>query len=398
METRVYRVPESNLFRLNERVHKMNKRALKLRLAPITLNTIKTEDVELFEDGLSTGKFRRYHHITFDGQTPKLAGWTLQAVLERIPEIEGNIVRCVPGISLPVSYRTVSPVCEHCKLTRRRTETFILLNEDGRMVQVGRNCLADFLGGIEPAELLASEEFLASIDACLEDAEDDSRGSSEREYIPLLSVLSVTAMMIRVDGWVSKKTAQETDKNATAYAVQGYLFSRDRNKDFPPYQYTLSESDTVCAESAIEWARSLTERTDLNDYLYNLSVLGKTDKVDSKSFGLACSIVSAYQRELGLIETRKQEAEQGAKSEYFGTIGKREIFTLTVSAVISSASDFGPLDIHKFTDANGNIAVWFASNGTRLDIGKAYQITGSVKKQEAYRGIKQTVLTRCKVK
>lgn len=395
METRIYRVPESNLFRLNERIAKFNKRAHKLNLTPIILTTVKTEDVEIMEQGEPSGRFRRYHHITFDGQTPKLAGWTLQAVLERIPEIEGNMVRCLPNVSLPVSYRTQDPICEHCKLSRRRTETFVLLNEDGRLIQVGRNCLADFLGGANPEDLLTLAEYLLSIDACLEDSEDDSNGTREKEYVSLLHVLEVTSMIIRVDGWVSRKTAQEQDKNPTSAAVQGYLFARNRDKDFPPHIYAIQESDTTCAESAIEWARTLNTRLELDDYLYNLSVLGKTEKVDTKSFGLACSIVSAYQREMNKNEARKQDALQGARSEYFGTIGQREVFTLTVKAIINSASDFGPLFIHKLEDAAGNRATWFASSGP-LDIGKTYQIKGTVKKHEEYKGIKQTILTRCK--
>lgn len=397
METRIYRVPESNLFRLNERIAKLNKRAHKLNLALIVLATVKTEDVEIMEQGEPSGRFRRYHHITFEGQTPKLAGWQLQAVLERIPEIEGNIVRCLPNVSLPVSYRTQEPICEHCKLSRRRLETFVLLNGDGRLIQVGRNCLADFLGGANPEDLLSSAEYLLSIDACLEEAEDDGySGTREKEYVSLLHVLEVTSMIIRIDGWVSRKTAQEQDKNPTSAAVQGYLFAKDREKDFPSYQYSIVESDTACAESAIEWARTLNTRSELDDYLYNLSVLGKTEKVDTKSFGLACSIVSSHQREMNKNETRKREAEQGAKSEYFGTIGQREVFTLTVKTVINSATDYGPLFIHKLEDVAGNHATWFSSSES-LEIGKTHQLTATVKKHEEYKGIKQTILTRCAV-
>ena len=61
METRIYRVPESNLFRLNERIAKLNKRAHKLNLTPIVLTTVKTEDVEITEQGEPSGRFLRLH-------------------------------------------------------------------------------------------------------------------------------------------------------------------------------------------------------------------------------------------------------------------------------------------------------------------------------------------------
>jgi hypothetical protein len=60
------------------------------------------------------------------------------------------------------------------------------------------------------------------------------------------------------------------------------------------------------------------------------------------------------------------------------------------------------------SDENGNVIVWFATGGNTvevgtegvrapLEIGRTYQIKGTVKKHEEYFGVKQTCLTRCKV-
>jgi hypothetical protein len=91
---------------------------------------------------------------TLTGETPKLpGGWTLVGVIELL---EGNVLlRNVPGETMPVLYRDAAraTLCEHCNTKRNRTATFVVRDEAGAHKQVGRQCLADFLGHVDPHAL-----------------------------------------------------------------------------------------------------------------------------------------------------------------------------------------------------------------------------------------------------
>ncbi|MGA4842102.1 hypothetical protein [Streptomyces sp. G45] len=51
----------------------------------------------------------------------------------------------------------------------------------------------------------------------------------------------------------------------------------------------------------------------------------------------------------------------------------------------------------KFSDASGNVYVWFSSAAIVPDKGDEVEVTGTVKKHDMYGEVAQTVLTRCRV-
>lgn len=415
METKTtYRVPEENLWKLNRNLGKLNKRAAKLGLTPIVLTELGTEQVEIKEKSLSwavdgamesTGRYRVVHIMSFTGVTPKLAGWALQATIEQAHDEDGyligNIVRVVPGVeNLPIQYRNAEPWCDHCKTHRRRNETFVVKHDDGSYKQIGRNCLVDFLGGADPAALMEGAEFLFDVDALMSEAEDEGFGGSGayvKEYVTLLTVLEVTAAVIRNDGWVSKKIAMEQERTATSVHVANILFMHadKREENYPREKYGRTEEDTNKAEAAIEWAKSLAGDTE-NEYRYNLSVLARAGRCDRRGFGIACSMLAAHLRELGYFEERKLQRDADLKSQYVGAIGEKIEFEATVEKVILTASDWGSLNIHKMRTLDGNIMTWFAS-ADELETGLTYKLVGTVKKHEEYRGAKQTTVTRVRL-
>lgn len=83
-------------------------------------------------------------------------------------------------------------------------------------------------------------------------------------------------------------------------------------------------------------------------------------------------------------------------SQHFGTIKKREKFTLTVIGLNEFESDWGLTTFVKMIDANGNVAMWKASGEVEMDLESTYIVTGTVKDHSVYRGVNQTVLSRCK--
>ena len=103
-------------------------------------------------------------------------------------------------------------------------------------------------------------------------------------------------------------------------------------------------------------------------------------------------MIVAHQRALA----RAAELAEKRQSRHFGTVGKRETFTLTVERVNSIESQYGVTHIHTMRDAAGNVAVWFATR-EKLE-NRTYQLLATVKSHGVRDGIAQTVVTRCAVK
>ena len=96
-----------------------------------------------------------------------------------------------------------------------------------------------------------------------------------------------------------------------------------------------------------------------------------------------------------LERQRVREVESRA-SEHVGAVKDRIEFEAEVTGVYGTEGFYGHTDIVKFKDAANNQFTWFASDYTNLERGDRISIKGTVKKHEKYRGIKATVLTRCK--
>ncbi len=136
----------------------------------------------------------------------------------------------------------------------------------------------------------------------------------------------------------------------------------------------------------------------LNDYLYNVGVVLKVGKVDCKLAGLVASLIPTSQREQGLEVERRKFSNLKATSKFFGEVGKKVQFRATVVGIKELETQFGVSTMIKFV-TGGSLAVWFASGNKSdsFEIGKEYELKGTVKKHEVYKELNQTILTRVSV-
>lgn len=82
--------------------------------------------------------------------------------------------------------------------------------------------------------------------------------------------------------------------------------------------------------------------------------------------------------------------------EYVGEVGDRTIFDLTVKKAIGLDSYYGHSTMHVMEDANGNTFVWTTASRT-LEVGTTYTMKGTIKDHSEYKGVKQTILSRCSI-
>jgi hypothetical protein len=198
----VYRVPRAKVDGLVEKLTKLNKKAAKNHLDPVAYRRAGEYVIE-YKKGAEF-----YEWVVLRAPLVKIAGWALLAKLT--VEEAGVMVAKVPafarawamhregltdeaprdyydrdGAAMAAAQEALDSVnlasfanpetathCDHCKLSRRRVATWVVEElASGELKQVGRNCLAEFLG-IDPHNIARYAEWLSDL--------DDSSGTTGR--------------------------------------------------------------------------------------------------------------------------------------------------------------------------------------------------------------------------
>ncbi len=411
----IYRIPEGNVPALVARIEKMNKRARKLGMEPLVtfecgeeFESRKRRVPNEFINGAP--KYIEYQVrfilCTVVGLCPKVNGWQFVATIQHEGE-GGNILRVAPGFeeTLPLAYRTAGTVCEHCSTNRRRNDTYILKSDTDGWKQVGRNCLADFLRTESPAGLAEWAEVIASLSEDMGSFEDEGMGGGGHgeTYFSMQGLLAQVSCCVGHDGWCSRGEARTSyvPKFASVDQALNWFDTKFVSKQTSAAvtKYTPSTADWQAASAAVAWAQELPADVS-NDYLWNLRVASFKERITHRTAGLVGSLIVAHAKHLERELARKYETEHSL-DEYFGTVGKREVFTLTITGTRDIESDWGSTTLVKFRDQDGRPGTWFASNfgwlkadGSYYGTGDTITVKASVKAHELYNGRKQTALTR----
>jgi hypothetical protein len=394
-QTKTYQVLDYRIPELQHKVDKINRRAVKLGCQPIELHIGEPYDVKTRFDGKDV--ILRKRDVEVLGEPPRVDGWTLAA---KLMHVDGMVIIAnVPGETVPVELRDVEPGrCDHCRTHRQRTDTFALHDTNSKWQVVGRNCLADFLGGHDPRRAAAECQYMIDVAGLLEE-EEGFHGSREAVRLDPIDVLSRTIVAIREHGWLSRTAARDSDMpcEATADEVQRDYFAIGKTRDGEDcadwLRRRVEDKDRTEAEQAWQWAATAGEGTD-SDYLYNVRTVASMTSVPVKLLGITCSILVSYRRH---IEREVERRRAQAASNHFGVVKKREVFELTVVGCRVIEGDYGTVSVYRFIEGEGNQATWFSSNDPDLEIGQTYKVKATVKKHNEYKGIAQTVLTRCAI-
>lgn len=398
MDTTTYRVNADRVEKLVADLSKITNRAAKLGVPTPTwsLSDLQTDTVK--EDGpggVPVTKVRRWYDLTLTSEPIKIAGYTFLATLDHTADT-GVILRTAPNAKVPEQYREALPVCDHCKLNRVRKDTFVVQHESGTIAQVGRQCLHDFLG-TDPTKFAKASEYALSILDRI-GYEHGYWGDSSYKWFSTDEFLAATASAIRNDGWTSRAVAREYNKYATADQALDIVFTPTHWDTETITKYTPTAADIALAQTARAWAQTLREKDGLSDYEHNVAVVSTLDYIEHKHAGLAASIVIAYQKANNTAPTYTKR--DTSKSQYVGTVGKREAFgTATVAFTFDNTRSYGGREcvgtLVIFDDANGNVLVWAASGEPDLKKGDVVTITNAtVKDHTEYKGTKQTKITR----
>jgi hypothetical protein len=261
---------------------------------------------------------------------------------------------------------------------------------------VGKSCLKDFLGHVDPNFYANYLQWLTDPDL----SEYDDVSTNHNEFrINTKEYLSFVAACIKKSGWTSKTKANEYNMQSTAdFALTSlnaiYKPVKDRYGNIIEYPIP-DESDQKLVDNALNWAKGLTG--ELNDYLYNINLLSQEESIKFKDLGFTASIIASYQKTLENNIKKEKQAQQKQLSNFVGNIGDKLTKELTYVNSYSYETQYGTTWIHKFIDNDNNTYVWKTNNYLNVDQGNNVKIKGTIKEHNEYREEKQTILTRCKV-
>jgi len=387
-----YFIPAHRVADFEAAIAKVSKKAEKIIGEPILAIPLGWELVEV------KNAWVRMHHFHVTVYDLKFSGWEFVASIDSYKD-DRNVIRSIPGKTIPEKYRTSGCTCEHCNINRYRRNTYVLMNEEtGEYKQVGSSCLKDFLGHNLPG--LAS--YFEDMDALSQDWNDTEPGMEYCQF-PLDEYLAHVACMIRHYGWVSGAKAYDNEElTSTANdAFSNYLDiydARNKEPDIP------QDCDFDMAEDAIAWFKqSVKTKETLSDYEHNVNVMIDETHIPHRAMGTMASVVGIYMTKI--IPGKAAKKYDFSNSKYIvGFADKKkpnitrlaETVTLVSETVISGY--YGTSYLYKFITDDGNLVTWFASSPQGIAAHARFEMAATIKKHEVFKGVKQTVVNRAKLK
>lgn len=381
---------------LNKRIVGMDGQFINYTVSPSYQTTIKVNKLdENTKKNVEVDILVDVVDINVENPIVSLNGWSFLAIIEHSKE--GNIIlKKLYNVNIPEQYLTSGTYCEHCNVNRYRKFTYLVYKvETNEIHQVGSTCLTAYLG-FDASLLMAHAALFNQMNDMMNDGRERDRMTKRGVVMQNLELfLKRTIVVVEKIGYVSAKKAREdAERNAdnmTTLTATGYLaWEMEYNK-----KYWKDELEQASGEHVHEVYGKVmdmvNEMEDNNDYIHNIKILVKRGYVTFKTATTAASIVGTY-----LAREYKKNNENKKNSIHFGIIGNRIDVDMILKSKIKFESRYGMSNCYRFETIDGNVAVWFTASAV-LQEGTRYVGKATVVKHDEYKGLKQTLLNRCKL-
>lgn len=374
---------------------KLIKRAIKLGVAIISYEVVEERTLDV-----KGCVFVEVVRVVVDGESPKLSGgWEFLAKITHLPE--GNLVlKPNSKYEIPVEYRESDCTCDHCGVNRLRKETFLVKNQEGGILKVGRSCLKDFLGyHNSPENILKYFKLYEEI----EDSFEFEGGSSRIDFaFDLKAVANITVAAISQHGYYNNAKAEEFNTMSTRNTVF-WSFQPKKNN---PLVYKNKDGRVIANEDHENQANSILwnivfdlSKSDLSsDFEHNLKIILSKGYVSGEYFAIVVgAIAHRYFKDIKTQE--KKVFNPKTTSEWVGDISKRyRDVPLTLIRVNGFESLYGYTNVLTFSDDSDNELVWFTGSDLGIKMGDKIKATFTVKSHDEYKGVKNTKISRVSFK
>jgi hypothetical protein len=391
-ETEEIDIPISALGWVQNNISKLNKRAGRLGLRPITHEVI-SEDPK-----------NRTQKIKIVGNVPYIKGWKLIARVQQLEDDSGNPYNAIETLSdegLPdgMDLENASMDCNHCGHNRKRKECYIVKNENaddpkyqkGQFLMIGSTCLGDFvgdLGGKSSPESIAkyAQQFKQMLTLFKEGniyqnkSDDDIRKDFKNKGVPIVFFLTKVMQLERQFGMVGRRKAVDTGKAATADLAWDMCINLNTDKK---YSQGVDATDLATIYSALDWIKSLPESIEQYDeFLYKIKKSCELGTVFSKkrngNIGLVAWLPSQYQQKSKeQVNYEKVYGEVGEEIFFKGTvISKKPVLTQVSQQVIQGKNIIRDYIIAQ-SDARRMVA-WLEDAPIQADMNQIINLKGKV--------------------
>lgn len=386
-----YKIFEGNMEHLEKKLQRIANKCKKYG-NEFTYEKIGEEFVER-EDEYGNKCAVKYIVISVEGKVI-INNWKFIASVQHTEK--GNLIKKCYDVEVPERYYTSKPICEHCNSKRSRKDTYIVQNtETGEFKQVGKSCLKDFTCGMS-AEGIAY--YISLFDELIK-GEYIEKGFHPTRYIKTVDAMHYIAETIKHFGYVKSDGVRPTKQRAREYYEVEHgmicgIFTKELKEEMSSVLFDANSNySKKLVNNILTW---IDKQIEDNNYFHNLKTVCSLEYITFDNFGLLASVFPVYDRNLEKEKQRLKEQEKDKKSKYMGNVGDRITVQIADFKIITAwETEYGLTKIFKIVDTDGNVYIWKTSGGIADD---AKEIVGTVKGHNEYNGIRQTELTRVRVK
>lgn len=390
-----YMIPIQYFDLMNERLKKLNKKAEKLNIKPVTVEILNTvmykideeKDVEIpsYEVKIEQEEEVVINGYKFMGKLEKNVGDTyIYKGEEGVPKEQKKII-----------------ACQHCNTNRKRKFYYILKNEDtNEFITVGKSCLKDFTGHVD-AEKIA--RFYQDIKMFIEENYEDCYESYySGEFYPTIysidSVIRASIISVKKRGYFKSDSENEMPTKVDVENIIRSNCGRGTKADREDYNKSIK----VPQEEVDEMKDIINSLEPKNDFIENLQLLIKDGFVKETMLGFAVYIPVAVEKEKERRLKEELRKKANSESNYVGEIGEKITKEVYYSRYVGFESFYGKgfsmTYMYIFLDKDNNCIVWKTQKSEDFQTGDLIEISGKVKEHSEYKGLKQTFVTRPKIK
>lgn len=290
------------------------------------------------------------------GEAPKYNGWSFLARVDTIAGTEEFTTAAAPGVD-HIDRDLVRPGhCDHCSHNRYRKNTYLVVNADGEVKNVGSTCIKDFLGWQGNFAFIAEDDVER-------DCFGAGYGGGEITWT-VDTVLAAAYAAIRAYGF----TSTQSEGRSTASVVRLVIGATRPTKREEEELHRLRDyADEAAAKAATVRDWILSEDFNGNSgYVDNLKATVRAGEAGWAQLGLLASAPQAYIRHLetaGEREAREAQwaAEKLAKSQaaaastYLGNKGDKVEVKGTITAIRYIEGTYGTTVLYTILTAEKNL-------------------------------------------
>lgn len=267
--------------------------------------------------------------------------------------------------------------CDHCGHRRERKLSFVLEHiSNGKLVEVGTNCVEAFTGSSVSSGFLAGLREHRRILASLENAELREGDIREEDMIDeVRTVLAVACSVLSRSSYVNSSQAESLGCEATWRLVYAEM-ARYRQPGTTAEEIYVTAEDFLRADDIEQFFMSENlVPSDFRSRVRTVMAKGISGRLDIATI---VSAAASYETSLKRSSRRRELDRVAARSTHLGEKGDRFDFLGRVFFIHGYTSEYGEGSVVVMTDENDHLLTWVTSSTHGLEVGNEYLMKGTV--------------------